>query len=755
MKTNKITLMVMGLAVACLLASCKKDNDNSNDNNTPADGKGFIGYTEWNGGNRTHGVPNGNIIAVNWTEVDEILVANQSGDTLTYTLSEGKDSTVGKFESERQTDEFLEPNYAAIYPAKNAEGVKNNITVTADGITATFNLPATQNYLENSFAEKSMPMAAYSENQIFQFRNVLGGICFPLVGEGMTVTKVVLTSAASNEALWGTCTTTISTDGSEPTSTVSNAETTKNVITLNCGSGITLGSDPTDFYIMVPAGTLGTGFTVEAFNGETSIYSKTADWSASPVDNFIPRSVIRKVNHNLEIVVAADPVSRVTTISPTFITKETALGLGLADATPYQCGILYAKEDLIGTPSDEMVIGGNYVTNVSSVPGERFDANLSGLDEDQKYYVRAYVRNADGTIVYGAPILFATRYDYYGLRDGKSRSTFSVSDGQSVYFSMGNLRYKGTESPTYFHFAANQFDILKDSTNQLLYNVDVDRDLFSWGTSWNNHGANGWWPWCLSYYPLDFNAYGNSALHLNSSTGQADWGSHAIKNGGDTPNAGWRTLQGHNVDDNTNEWIYMLNPIDNPGDPNAPHLYSDANRTCDYRYAHAIIVVQGTSNDNITTVNGDPACGRQVAGLIIFPDEFTWPSSVGTFAYLNITIQFSQHVITEAQWSLLEQAGAVFLPNGGYINVRKDQTTNSYYGIDGLGSGYYWSATAAKEETDPMQNSMYTNVYYLGVQNGGLEMVSQPRNRARSVRLVYPANQGSGNFNNQPFGVNP
>ena len=288
MKVNKITLAIMGLAVACLLASCKKnENDNNNDS---AEGKGFSAQTEQgNGNNRTH--LNGT--DVQWTSGDQILVANQGGaagcTTLTYTLKGGGNTTKGTFKSHDENDAFLQPDYVAIYPATNAAGVANSIS----GTTATFNLPATQICKANSFAEKGMPMMAYSESQTLQFKNVLGGVCFPIVGEGL-VTKIVLTSKA-NEALWGTCTASI--EGGELSSEMeAYSNEAQKTITLDCGSGIIVSTTPKDFYVMVPEGTLASGFVVTVYNGEDVLYTNETN-----NDLAVTRNTVWKLENSIEV----------------------------------------------------------------------------------------------------------------------------------------------------------------------------------------------------------------------------------------------------------------------------------------------------------------------------------------------------------------------------------------------------------------------------------------------------------------------
>lgn len=84
--------------------------------------------------------------------------------------------------------------------------------------------------------------------------------------------------------------------------------------------------------------------------------------------------------------------------------------------------------------------------------------------------------------------------------DGVLPGEFSVSAGQKVHFSQGNLQYVGT-----WRFAEHQYDYFgADQT-------DNHRDLFGWGTG-NN-------PNLVSTNDNDYATF-------------VDWGTNAISNGG-------------------------------------------------------------------------------------------------------------------------------------------------------------------------------------------------------------------------------
>ena len=281
MKRNIIRLMTLCTVAVLALASCKKDNKPQA--NVPENG--FLATIEANQGNgsRTHLVGT----EVQWNAGDQIVVRNGNGATATYRLTAGENTTEGTFLSSEDDNDFFQPTYTAVYPATGN-------TITGEG-AATITLPATQAYVANSFANGAMPMMAVSGEQTLEFKNALGGICFPMTGS-RTVTRLVLTSNSADDNLSGV----FSADynNGEPTLTCTTGN--GNSITLDCGEGVALdATTATDFIIMVPAGSLANGFKLEAYNGEEKIFEKTND--ANLGADFIPRSVIKKVNSNLEV----------------------------------------------------------------------------------------------------------------------------------------------------------------------------------------------------------------------------------------------------------------------------------------------------------------------------------------------------------------------------------------------------------------------------------------------------------------------
>ncbi len=234
---------------------------------------------------------------------------------------------------------------------------------------------------------------------------------------------------------------------------------------------------------------------------------------------------------------------------------------------------------------------------------------------------------------------------------GAINGLFTINaNGDQVYFSQGNLQYigsagNGDENNTgaYWKFAEHQWDYLGNN-GQSSDSKTVDRDLFGWGTSGYNHGANAYQPWNTNYSYGDYNAYGNWQYNLCDQTGQADWGYNAINNGGNAENSGWRTLT-------SPEWDYV---------------FDTRSTTSGIRW------VKGT-------VNG-------INGIILLPDN--WATSIYSLNNTNGG-NYGSNTISAADWvNVLEANGAVFLPAAGH-------RINGWTPVASVGStGFYWSASS-------------------------------------------------------------
>ena len=310
--------------------------------------------------------------------------------------------------------------------------------------------------------------------------------------------------------------------------------------------------------------------------------------------------------------------------------------------------------------------------------------------------------------------MYYTSVNMDAYKPGMLGGLFTINPGGGkVHFSQGNLQYIGSDDTPYWQFADNQYDYLRTTTGQDSDAENVDRDLFGWGTTGYQDTRTSSTGYQTNYYPYSTSntAVGSSAPAYNINNygygpdydssndygltvaNKSDWGMHAISNGGNTQNFGWRTLT-------SAEWAWVLGPSSGADPGTNCRTSSTVNNIQNARFAKA-------------TVNSK-------AGVIIFPDNYTHPSGVKQPTNINgYTSDYTGNSYDATQWSSMESAGAVFLPAAGY----RDGTTVDYVGSD----GYYWSSTA--------YSAKYA--YYVSFYSSNFN----PSNRynrydGRSVRLV-------------------
>ena len=222
------------------------------------------------------------------------------------------------------------------------------------------------------------------------------------------------------------------------------------------------------------------------------------------------------------------------------------------------------------------------------------------------------------------------------VENGAIKAAFSISDSKQIYFSQGNLQYQASTGT--WRFAEHQYDIIGSDNSNISSSYTGWIDLFGWGTSGWNSGANEYQPYSTSTSTSDYCPGGDYTNNLTGSYANADWGVYnKISNGGNQAGL-WRTLT-------YSEWKYVI-----------------LNRT-DARYLRGTAIVNG------------------VNGLILLPDNWTLPTGV-TFTYGEDG--WSQNTYSASDWSKMEANGAVFLPAAG-----------GRHGVRNVGSdGAYWSSSA-------------------------------------------------------------
>ena len=264
-------------ALLLLAASCKKENKTE-----MSESIGFRATTEAPSGNgKTY--LDGTL--VKWKHDDAILVCSDSEPEGRKFIANviGDDETTADFDADGLCpDEFFEPQYTAFYPY-------NNVTA-AEGVY-TLSLPATQVYAEDGFAPGAFPMMAVSNNTKLTFKNICGMLELKLYSlTPCKVRNITITSLKDGEMLWGEGTVTMS---GEPNPVLSGLANGSGSLKLDCfatGQGVALSTDeenPTVFHFVVPAGTLGEGFTVKVTDVNGDIWTKN-----STQDNSIVRNTV-------------------------------------------------------------------------------------------------------------------------------------------------------------------------------------------------------------------------------------------------------------------------------------------------------------------------------------------------------------------------------------------------------------------------------------------------------------------------------
>lgn len=184
-----------------------------------------------------------------WSEGDEVAVwvdGVNSADK--YTIVEGVGTGKASFKGTLYGSRMV-----ALYPYsdKTQEGVDDNIL--------TLELPEKQPYAPNSFGQGAFPMLAVSESDAFTFKNLGAVLKLSLTGEE-AVNSIRFIAHDNEMSVSGKATVRID---FEKTPELLMSAGGSPEVTLFCGSVQLDKTVPTDFFIVLPAGTYKGGFTLE------------------------------------------------------------------------------------------------------------------------------------------------------------------------------------------------------------------------------------------------------------------------------------------------------------------------------------------------------------------------------------------------------------------------------------------------------------------------------------------------------------
>ena len=325
------------------------------------------------------------------------------------------------------------------------------------------------------------------------------------------------------------------------------------------------------------------------------------------------------------------------------------------------------------------IVGSAQYHNIDNLYDKGWDLRIK--DNNNHNVLRMYDDN-NPLVTSSTPLVAGHIYNITrsaaSVPTGALSGLFTISDDngantRQVYFSQGNLQavFASAGSTCTWKFADNQWDYIggrsyggsetQTGNNFINGNGSVSAagtvDLFGWSTS-------------ATYYGIH-----NSNSPSTYSGDFVDWGA--------TMGTGWFTLE-------TNEWVYLF-------------------------YTRTASTVGGTANGRYAA-----ATVNSVAGVILFPDSYTHPSGVTVPVSVNdAEAAYTVNSYSGADWTAMENAGAVFLPAAGNRGG-----SSVYYGSN----VYYWSSS-------PYNTNSAYNVYF---QSGWLELPnSSTRDYGYSVRLVH------------------
>lgn len=247
----KKTLRLVGVAAMVLLlaASCKKEEKNNGEKQMMT----FSAGIEQTGAKTglQPGAEQHSFKQV-WKKGDAIRV---NDNKTVITLDEGcDDKETGTFTGEVTAT----GKYYAVYPT----------SATLSGSTATFTLPASQDYVADSYQSNLAPMADYTENNELNFKNLCGLMELSLVGDGITVTGLEL---SCDKPICGqTAEYTIGGDAALAMPAEAGKTITMNCVTTAYPNGVALnGTTPTSFIFVLPPVTEGDFTLTVTYSGGT------------------------------------------------------------------------------------------------------------------------------------------------------------------------------------------------------------------------------------------------------------------------------------------------------------------------------------------------------------------------------------------------------------------------------------------------------------------------------------------------------
>ena len=216
-----------------------------------------------------------------WSAADQLAIFQGFGVADLYEIADasaGSSSAKFVYKTSGLGDDFFggvemnDQRNVAFYPYAEGLGAYSE---EGAWVVSNVTLPATQAYTENSFANGAFAMVAVTESledHVLRFKNVLGAV--KLQFKGSSVVKSVALKGNNNEVLAGAATVTAH-DGFDTPSVVM-AEDGATEVVLDCGEGVQVSKEGTNFVFALPPVKFEKGFTVTVTYADESTYTVEA-----------------------------------------------------------------------------------------------------------------------------------------------------------------------------------------------------------------------------------------------------------------------------------------------------------------------------------------------------------------------------------------------------------------------------------------------------------------------------------------------
>ncbi|MBR2116492.1 MAG: leucine-rich repeat domain-containing protein, partial [Alistipes sp.] len=170
------------------------------------------------------------------------------------------------------------------------------ISLSAGTIEA--HLPAEQTYVNESFGIGSSPMVSMSDYKQVVLKNVCGWLKVQFTGNGEVVDKITLRGncgeqvagdimIVAEDASTILASAGMDIDDTEVGGTLVDEDSIITEVSLICPDGVTLGSEPTSFYIALPPQTFSKGLTVTLYSDKSGAMKQTTDKSITISRNIV------------------------------------------------------------------------------------------------------------------------------------------------------------------------------------------------------------------------------------------------------------------------------------------------------------------------------------------------------------------------------------------------------------------------------------------------------------------------------------